>query len=347
MAIKTSNFGKLKNGQQSTLYELSNKDIKLSITDFGASIQGLKIKNKQNLYSDVVLGYDSVDKYEKDTKNYFGATIGRNANRIQNGQFTLNGVTYHLEKNNGNHNLHSGKNGFSRQLWQLDNTLSDFTNNTLCLKLYDKEQDGYFPANLDSKVIYRLTQNNEIIINYKAYSDKDTIYNPTNHSYFNLNGHQTASILKTHKLQLQANYYTENDSELIPTGTLIKVHDDYSYLNEKLISTNLDTNFVINQDLILNNINKLTTSNAIAKLTGINSQITLEVYTTAPGIQVYTGEFIDESIIGKNHTRYNANSGICLETQFFPDAINKANFIKPILEKEQAVSYYTVFKFSN
>ncbi len=346
MAINVSKFGELQNKKTATLYKLQNSDISICITDFGASIQSILIKDKNDNLKDIVLGYDSIEKYENDKNNYFGSTIGPNSNRIQNAKFELNGKTYNLEKNDNNHNLHSGEKGFSRKLWMLDENESSFKKNILCLKLYSKHLENDFPSNLKCEVVFTLTENNELIIKYKATSDNDTIFNPTNHTYFNLNGHSCGFVLNTHNLKLNANYYTKTDKELIPTGEIVKVHNEYDYTTSKTINSNLDTNFIINNDSIFSDIKEYIKSKPAAILKGINTNISIELYTSSLGLQVYTGEFIKNKILGKDETTYEKNSGICLETQFFPNSINQENFTKPILKKNEEKVFYTIFKFN-
>ncbi len=318
------------------------------LTNYGAILTNLFIPiNNDKL--DVVLGYDDLESYISNPK-FFGAVIGPNCNRINGGEFSLNNKKYTLEQNDNNNNLHSGERGLHKSIWNYlineDENYVEFT----CFNV-DKEQG--FPGNSRIRVRYTLTDKNELQISYNATSDEDTIMNLTNHTYFNLAGHKDKHATKQ-KLWINAQHFTPvKDNKAIPTGEIKSVKEtvmDFTQL--KTISTNIeendcqllyvggyDHNFVINKQH--DGIEK------IAKLINEDTNILMEVYTDLEGVQFYSGNSISGGPIGKENTIYENRSAICLETQYFPDAINNENFTSPILKAGDNYGSTTIYKFSN
>jgi aldose 1-epimerase len=346
--IKKESFGKTPDGAVD-LYTIRNANgLELRVTNYGGIIVSLRVPDKNGSLADVVLGYDNLDGYLKNPA-YFGAIVGRYANRIANGTFTLDGVEYHLAKNNGPNSLHGGLKGFDKVIWQAE----PFTNEQgsgLFLRYTSKDGEEGYPGNLKAKVTYTFTDQNELKIDYEATSDKATPVNLTSHSYFNLAGEGNGDILK-HELTLNADHFTPVDQTLIPTGELrsvkgtpmdfttstpigARINDSYDQL---LIGHGYDHNFVLTRkgdDLQL-----------AARVRDAQSGRVLEVYTTEPGVQLYTGNFLDGTITGKHGRVYNKHGALCLETQHFPDSPNHANFPSTILRPGQKDHSSTVFKF--
>ena len=328
MQISKTSFGKTAEGYEAFLFTLKNDNNSVvKITNFGGIIVSIIVPDKNGIFADVVLGYDNVLKYQNSIE-YFGAIIGRNSNRISNAHFKLNGNEYSLFKNNGNNNLHSGEKGFDKQLW--DYKVLD---NSLVLSYYSKDGESGFPGNLKVSVVYTLTDNDEVEIEYTAFSDADTIVNLTNHSYFNLLGHSGGSILN-HSLKISADSFTEINAECIPTGS-IKPGDgtpfdfrDLQNIGNRIEKDDInlinglgyDHNFVLNGSGL----------RMVAELFEEKSGRCMQVITDMPGIQFYSGNFLDGTAIGKEGAVYNKRNGLCLETQYFPDAINQDNFESPV-----------------
>lgn len=347
MNIRKMHFGITNIGDSVFAFRLKNSnDMEVVVTNYGATITSLSIPNN-NEKLDVVLGYDNLDNYISNPK-FFGATIGPNCNRINNACFTLNGIEYNLEKNDNKNNLHSGGKGFYKVLWNYkineDENYVEFTYlNT------DKSQG--FPGNMKVKVRYTLSEDNELKISYEGVSDKDTILNLTNHSYFNLSGHKSRDATNQ-KLWINSKYFTPvKDSNCIPTGEITpvketpmdftipkkinsQINEDYEQLR---FCGGYDHNFVIDK--------KEKGVEKIATLYDENTNITMEVYSDREGVQFYAGNFISGGPIGKENTIYEDRCGICLETQYFPDSINNKNFKSPILKEGEKYESTTIYKF--
>jgi len=347
--IKKEFFGKIQDGQVD-LYTITNAHgMELRVTNYGGIIVSLRVPDKNGSVADVVLGYDNLDGYAKNPA-YFGAIVGRYANRIANGAFTLDGAVYQLAKNNGPNSLHGGLKGFDKVIWHAE----PFTNEQgsgLILTYTSKDGEEGYPGNLKTKVTYTLTDQNELRIDYEATTDKATPVNLTSHSYFNLAGEGSGDILKQ-ELTLNADRFTPVDQTLIPTGELrpvkgtpldftkptpvgARINDNYEQL---LIAHGYDQNFVLNRkddDLLL-----------AARVHEPGSGRILEVYTTEPGVQLYTGNFLDGTITGKHGHVYNQHAALCLETQHFPDSPNHANFPSTILRPGKTFRSRTVYRFS-
>ena len=348
--IKQDDFGKTADGQNVELYTLTNANgVEAKITTYGGIITSLKVPDSNGKLDDVVLGFDSLDSYLKGHPS-FGIITGRYANRIAKGRFKLNGVEYKLPINNGPNSLHGGTKGFDKRVW---NAKPLTKNNEVSLELSYLSKDGEegYPGNLSTTVVYTLTDDNELKIDYSASTDKDTVVNLTNHSYFNLAGQGTGDILG-HQLMLNADRFTPVDATMIPTGeirsvkgtpmdftqmTAIGEHINQDYEQLK-IGRGYDHNFVIN--------GASGTLRQAAKVYEPTTGRVLEVLTTEPGVQLYTGNFLDGSKIGKGGKVYNQRYGFCLETQHFPDSPNKPDFPSTVLKPGDRFRSTTIFKFS-
>lgn len=343
--VKTQTFQNV----TSSTYTLTNKiETKLVISDIGATITHLILKNKAGQDVDLVLGYDQIESYLNNTNTYFGATVGRHANRIANAQFTLNETTYRLVANDGPNNTHSAPNGYQTRIWKLKNRDDD--NNIITLSLDSEHLDQGYPGHLRLEVSFQLSDANEVIITYVGLSDKDTIFNPTNHSYFNLNGHQAGTTLK-HQMHLNASHFTPiKDRQGIPTGELratLGTPFDFSqaksigqdiHLDDEQLTfgTGYDHNFVNDNPGF---------DVPFATVEGDLSGITLRAFSDLPGFHFYSGNFLGDEV-GKDQTVYHSRDGFCLETQYFPNAINEPSFEQPILLANQPKESRTVYAFS-
>ena len=345
-------FGKTGDGKQVDLYVLTNKNgVEADVTNFGAAVVSLKVPDRHGKTDDVVLGYDDLDGYLHD-KSYFGATVGRYANRIAHGKFTLNGTTYTLAKNDGENHLHGGVQGFNKVVWEAkDVSTADAA--ALQLNYLSKDGEEGYPGNLSVQVTYTLTNNNELKIDYAATTDKDTVLNLTHHSYFNLAGQGKGDILQ-HQLLLHASRFTPVDATLIPTGEIRSVKGTpLDFASATAIGSRIaqdddqlklghgyDHNFVLDGG----------TGGApvlAAQVYEPSSGRVMEVWTTQPGIQLYSGNFLNDTIRGKSGSTYQRRAAFCLETQHFPDSPNKPNFPSTILKVGGQFKSSTTYKFSS
>jgi len=350
--VSTNPFGNLSSGESINLFFLKNKaGIEIGIINYGATVVSIRTPDKFGRFEDIVLGYDNLLSYQSD-KNYFGSTIGRFANRIRNGEMSINNRVYSLNKNDGRHHLHGGKKGFHKSVWQLlSNSENEISNLTLGYLSEDGEE-GY-PGNLTVEVNFSLNNNNEFIIEYQAKTDKTTHINLTNHTYFNLNAHNSGTILN-HKIQIYASYFIPVDSELIPIGEIFKVKGTPFDLTEPVeIGTRISSN---NDQLklacgydhyfIAKSDSDFTLLNLIAKVTDPVSGRILEVNTTEPGLQFYTGNMLDSKLHGKGGHIYKVHDGFCLETQHYPDTPNQPHFLSTLLQSQVNFRSKTIYKFS-
>lgn len=327
-----------------TLYTLENKNgIVMEVTDFGATLYSLFVPDKDGNICDVVLGYDNPEAYARSTTG-FGATIGRNGNRIGNASFTLNGKTYQLEKNNKGNNLHSGKDYYHFRMW----TVKETTENSITFSLHSPDGDQGFPGNFDIDVTYTLTDDNEVKIDYLGVTDADTITNMTNHSYFNLNGHASGNVLEQ-ELWVDADAFTATDDQLIPTGEIVPVDGTpMDFRVKKPIGRDIDADYEAirfgrgyDHNWCLNNGG---TFAKVIEMSAKESGITMEVYTDLPGVQIYTGNFLGNEI-GKDGIVYKHRQGICFETQGYPDSINHDNFPSVVTKAGDTYRTTTIYKF--
>lgn len=336
------------NHSQTNLYTLKNKSgMEVCITNFGGRIVSIMVPDKDGKMQDVVLVFDNIDDYIRIPSD-FGASIGRYANRIAQGRFVLDNDTIQLPQNNFGHCLHGGPQGWQYQVY--DANLID--NTTLELTRLSPDGDENFPGNVTAKVTFKLSDDNALDIKYSATTDKKTIINMTNHSYFNLSG-DPSQPATDHILYVNADNYTPVDSTFMTTGEIIPVKDTpMDFITPKAIGQDITKyDFVqlkngngYDHNWVLNTNGDIT--KPAARLTSPQSGITLEVYTNEPGIQVYTGNFLDGSIQGKKGITYNQRASVCLETQHYPDSPNKPQWPSVILEPGQTYNSECIFKFS-
>ena len=350
MTITKKNFGKMKDGREVHIYKLVNQNgVEVEIINYGAIVVSTSVPDKNGEFKDVALGFDDLDSY-LNRNMFFGAVVGRHANRIENGVFELNGVRYQLAKNDGPNHLHGGLVGFDKVLWDGEIIKKD-GRETLQLSYLSKDGEENYPGNLDVKVLYSLSEDNELIIEYHAVSDKDTVVNLSNHSYFNLLGHDAGDI-STHELKIYADKFTEIDENCLPTGEILDVKGTpFDFTELTPIGPGLDSKHpqIINgggydHSWVLNaQDGKLAKA---AELYEPSSGRFMEVYTTKPGIQFYSGNFLDGLKNCKDGATYGKRSGLCLETQFFPNALKHKHFPSPILRAGDEYNHTTIYKFS-
>jgi aldose 1-epimerase len=348
--VKKQPFGRTVEGRAVDLYTLTNaKGAEARILTYGGIVVSLKVPDRNGKLADVVLGYDNLSAYLKNSP-YFGALIGRYTNRIAQGKFALNGVAYRLARNDGDNQLHGGNNGFDKVVW----TAAPFTaKEEVGLKLTYLSKDGEegYPGNLSVTVNYVLTKNNELKIQYSATTDKPTVVSLTHHPYFNLSGAGSGDILR-HEVLINADRFTPVDQRLIPTGELRSVKDtpmDFTQPtaigarieehDEQLrFGRGYDHNWVLNK-----NGASLTLA---ARVYEPKTGRVVEVYTTEPGLQFYSGNYLDGTITGKGGKVYYKRYGFCLEAQHFPDSPNRAEFPSVVLLPGRKYTQTTIYRFS-
>ncbi len=343
--MKIETFGRTREGRDVFLYQLENKNgMKAAVSDYGANLVRFVVPDRKGQNEDVVLGFDSVTGYEKNP-SFFGALIAPNANRIAGASFTLEGKLYSLKKNNGQNNLHTDEEkGSHKRIWD-----AEAGEKGVCFTLEMADGELGLPGNRRFQVTYSLTEKNELQISYRATSDCPTIFNLTNHTYFNLKGHGKGEITD-HEITLHASHYTPTDAELIPTGEIKKVEGTpLDFQKSQRIGKRIDEDFSdlklaggYDHNWITDSWDKTIRRIAIVKAPG-NRRV-MEVYTDLPGVQFYTGNFIEDQI-GKESVRYGKRSGFCLETQYYPDSINKPHFPSILFSKEKPYTSATIFKF--
>jgi aldose 1-epimerase len=347
--IEKDSYGITQEGQEVDRYTLSNAaGMQVEIITYGGIITSMKLPNAAGGLNDVVLGYDSLSDYEKGSP-YFGALIGRYGNRIADGSFTLDDQTYTLVQNDGKNHLHGGTKGFDKVVWNADSKIED---NKAVLQLHYLSQDmeeGY-PGNLHTEVVYTLTNDNMLEVAYKATTDKKTVVNLTQHAYFNLSG---AKDILDHELLLQAPRYLPIDETLIPTGEIASVEGTpFDFTSFKTIgrdiemeSIQLERGLGYDHCWVLDNPNKELQTAALLK--EASSGIQMEVRTDQPAIQFYSGNFLDgTNPMKQSDLFYDYRSGLCLETQHFPNAPNEASFPSTELSPGEVYSTKTQFKFT-
>ena len=346
--ISQKSFGKTKSGTAVSLYTLTNAHgAQVQITNYGGIVTSIKVPDRHGRLADVVLGFDSVGRYEKDSP-YFGALIGRYGNRIAKGRFTLDGDTHKLFVNNGPNSLHGGKVGFDKKVWTAT-PVKSAQGVGLALRLLSKDDEEGYPGNLDIKVVYTWTNDNSLKLEYTATTDKDTVLNPTNHSYFNLAGAGHGTVLDT-TMMINADKFTPVDKTQIPTGALRPVagtpfdfrrpHAIGERINQSnpqlLIGAGYDHNFVLNGSGL----------RLSARAYSPRSGRVLTEYTTEPGVQLYTGNFLDGKLRGKGGKLYPRRGAFCLEAQHFPDSPNHPSFPTTELKPGDTYRQTTVYAFS-
>lgn len=342
-------FEKTIDGKKTDLYILKNKNnVQAAFTNYGGRLVSLLVPDKNGKLTDVVVGFDDVDKYVKSTEPYFGATIGRFGNRIANGKFSLDGKEYKLFANNGPNTLHGGKKGFQDVVW--DATQPD--SQTVVFTYLAKDMEEGFPGNLNVKVTYSLTDDNSIKMDYQATTGKNTIVNLTNHAFFNLNGEGSGTILG-HLVQINASTYTPVDSTLIPFGKMEPVAGTpFDFTKATAIGARIDSkneqlkngggydhNFVLNSELE-NGFHHA------AKVVGDKSGIVMDILTQEPGLQFYSGNFMKSKNTFKNGSKDDFRTAIALETQHFPDSPNQPSFPTTVLKPGEMYRTTSIYKFS-
>lgn len=340
--ITRSSFGTA-GGKEVFLYTLINsKGTEVKITNFGGIVTSWVSADKNNQKSSIVLGYDSLSGYLA-THPYFGAIVGRYGNRIAKGKFSIDSVEYTLAINNGPNHLHGGVVGFDKVVWEP--TVENDSVPSLLLSYLSKDGDEGYPGNLNVDVHYTLTDQDELKIEYIATTDKKTVVNLTNHSYFNLTGDVANSILD-HELQIDADHFTSVDSTLIPTGEITSVNGTpFDFTQPTKIGLRIDSvKGGYDHNYVFNKIDASLTK--VASVSEQKSGRLLEVYTTEPGVQFYTGNFLDGTLKTSDGKVINQHAALCLETQHFPDSPNEPNFPTTILLPGQKYHSITVYKLS-
>ena len=339
----THSFGMTSKGEEARLFTIQNgKGMEIKVSDYGAALVQVRVPDKEGRLLDVVLGYDEVQGYEAGNA-FFGATIGRVANRIGNGEFQLGGRTYELTRNDGQNTLHGGRDFYNKRIWKTGETQEDHVE----FLMDSPSGDQGFPGNVKISVTYTLTKDNEVKIHYRAVPDADTLMNLTNHSYFNLSGHASGTVLDQ-EVMLYADAYARADSQSIPTGEIVPVSGtpmDFRQLKpvgaeieeayEALeFGKGYDHNWVLNG----NGYRKA------AFMRSKESGIAMEVYTDLPGMQFYTANFVDHEK-GKAGAVYNMRQAACFETQYFPDAVHKDHFEGPEVKAGEVYETTTAYRF--
>lgn len=337
-------FGKTAGGRVVHAYTLTNVNgLKAKLIDFGATLVSLEVPDRNGQLADIVLGCDTVECYEKQSP-YFGAIVGRYANRIAGGKFTLDGVEYTLATNDGPNHLHGGNVGFDKVVWKAE-PFDNVDGPGVKFTYRSKDGEEGYPGNLDCTVTYTLTNADELVIEYRAVTDKPTPVNLSHHSYFNLAGHDSGAILD-HELTIHASFVTPTGPGLIPTGVLAPVTGtayDFTGVGKPIglridqAPGGYDINFVLDgggrgMDLA-------------ARVRDPKSGRVMEIFTTEPGLQFYSGNFLDGTITGKNGVNYVKHAGFCLEAQKFPDSPNQPLFPNSILRPGETYRQVTLHKF--
>ena len=345
--IERKFFEKNKDGDVASKFVLKNKKgMQIEVSDFGALVLSISIKDKQGVVRDVALGFEHLEDYY-DTETGMGAYVGRNANRIKGACVSIDGVEYKLDANNGKNNLHSGYDRSHCHMYCSEKGVGQSGEYVEFYRVSPHLEQG-FPGNLKQTIRYTLTEDNKLVIDYVMSSDKTTVVNPTNHTYFNLDGHNSGSVLE-HELEVYSDAFLSIDKEMIPTGDIVDVSNtpmdfrikkkigldiDSKYLPMKYAG-GYDHNYIFKNDRVLKKV---------AKLYSSSSGINMTVLSDLCGLQIYTGNFLSGQA-GKTGSKYNKHSGICLETQFYPNSCNDKRFPNPILEAGKEFVSRTVYQF--
>jgi len=356
VTISEEGFGIINDNVKINRYTLKNKKgMEVSIITYGGIITSLKVPNKDNVIQDVVLGFDSLEEYTSPEyiKNcpYLGALIGRYGNRIAKGKFSLDGEEFTLATNNGTNHLHGGIKGFDKVVWNVTETKTDSTSASLVLTYLSKDLEEGYPGNLNTKVTYTLNNDNVLEVAYEATTDKKTIVTLTQHSYFNLSGDYSKTILD-HEITINADKFIPVDATLIPEGELQNVSNTpFDFRVAKTVGKDIEAD---NEQLkrgsgydhcwVLNNQNE--GMRLVATAYSPTSGRLLEVFSDEPGIQFYTGNFLNGTLASKQSRVYGHRTGFCLETQHYPDSPNQKNFPSVALNSGETYKTTTTFKFS-
>lgn len=349
MAIKVERFGEMPDGRQVDRYTLTNGNgVSASFTNLGAIWVSMMVPDKDGDLADVVLGYDTVEKYLVNVP-HFGAVIGRNANRIGNAGFTLNGTRYELYANDGPNNLHSAPDFYRTRIWEVELDEGG-AGSRISFFLNSPDGDQGYPGNAGITVSYTLTEENEVKIQYRMVSDQDTVANLTNHSYFNLAGHNSGPVLD-HQVWIDADDYTPVDSVLIPTGAILPMKGTpMDFTEAKAIGRDIGQDYEqlamghgYDHNWVLNH--KKGEVSLCARVCEPKSGRVMEVYTDLPGMQFYTANFLTGEMPGKGEAVYGPRHAYCFETQYYPDGVNKPEFPSPILKAGEEYNTTTIYKF--
>ncbi|MEO6948622.1 MAG: aldose epimerase family protein [Ginsengibacter sp.] len=345
--LENSKFEKIIDGKQTGLYFLKNHSgMQVAMTNYGARIVSLLVPSPGGELIDVVLGFDSIDQYLNSTQPYFGATIGRYGNRIADGQFTLDGKVYNLLKNNGPNSLHGGKKGFQDVVWDAK-LIGD---STLELSYLSEDMEEGFPGNLRVKVTFLLTEDNQLKIDYEATTDKKTVLNLTNHAFFNLDGERNWTTIHNHLLTINADRYLPVNSDMIPTGEIASVTDTpFDFRTPVSIGKYIDAV----HDQIKNGngydhtfvLNGSKNSLKLAATVRGERGVIMEVFTQEPGVQFYSGNFLQSKNILRGGDQDNFRIAFCLETQHFPDSPNQPDFPTTVLEPGEIYRTSSIYGF--
>lgn len=334
-------FGTLPSGEATFLYTISCGKLSAAVTDYGATLVSLLVPDRDGVTADVVLGYDDCNGYRTGNGACLGATVGRNANRLKGASFDLNGKTYHMSQNEGGNNLHSGPDFFFHRLWKP----VSHTENAVTLELSSPNGDQGFPGNAVIQVTYALTADGALHIQYKANCDRDTVFNFTNHSYFNLAGHDQTGKAMEQLLTIPGRFFNPDDAENIPTGELRPVTGTpMDFRAPKPISRDIGADY---EPLKLQggyDHNWEVFCNPCATLSDPVSGRSMSVCTDCPGIQFYAGNFLNET--GKGGVHYGKRSGVALETQFYPDSLHHPDWPQPVTRAGETYRSETVYRFS-
>lgn len=347
--ISRTSFGKLQDGTEISLYTLTNAlGTKMTVTNYGGIIVSLLAEDKDGNFEDVVLGFDSLSQYEK-SNPFFGCIVGRYGNRIAKGKFQLDGQTYNLAINNDPNHLHGGLKGFDKVVWAADDS-SGPDGAVLKLSYTSKDMEEGYPGNLVTEVTYTLTNDNELKIDYQATTDKKTVVNLTNHSYFNLSGNTKTDILG-HELMLAASKFLPVDKTLIPTGQLQDVKGTpFDFTKPVAVGARINDNHPQLQNGLGYDhcwvFDKTNIASTAATVYDSASGRFLEMFTTEPSVQFYSGNFLNGSLTGKYGTVYKKRMGLCLETQHYPDSPNRPSFPTTVLNPGDVYRSQTIYKFS-
>ena len=349
--VKKEAYGTTSEGEAVDLYTLTNANgIEVRAITYGGIIVSLKVPDNNGRLDDIVMGHDTLEGYLTKSQ-YFGALVGRYGNRIAKGKFTLDGVEYKLAVNNGPNHVHGGLKGFDKVVWQAE-SFENPEGAGVALSYTSKDGEEGYPGNLTAKITYTLTAQNELVVDYHATTDKATPLNLTQHTYFNLAGDGSGDILG-HDLLLNASHFTPVDKTMIPTGEIRSVAGTpMDFTKPTAIGARIDQedeqlqfgggydhNFVINQE-------KGEGLSLVARVYEPTTGRVMEVFSTEPGVQFYSGNFLDGSITGKSGHVYERRTGFCLETQHYPDSPNKPDFPSSILRPGETYESRTIFKFS-
>jgi aldose 1-epimerase len=349
LQLDSTKFQKEIDGKKTNLYILKNKNnMQAAFTNYGGRLVSLLVPDSAGNQIDVVVGFDGIDAYSQSTEPYFGATIGRYGNRIAKGKFTLDGKEYTLATNNGQNSLHGGKKGYQYVVWDAKQP----NDHTLELSYLSKDMEEGYPGNLNVKVTYTLTDDDELKMDYEATTDKKTVVNLTNHAFFNLNGEGSGTVLK-HTLQIYADQFTPIDTTLIPLGTNIPVKDTpFDFTTPTAIGKRIDA---VNEQIVagkgydhnyvLNGTKGLGMTHA-ATVKGEKTNIVMDVYTQEPGVQFYSGNFMQSKNKFKGGSTDDFRTAFCLETQHYPDSPNQPSFPSTILTPGKVYKTSSIYKFS-